>query len=169
MGAGCATLLIAAIRHQNRSVCSAVRIAIGGVDRRMVDSAELESILTDGHTRQLVGTPSGIISIKRLEKKVGDNPWVKKADLFFDSKQVLWVKVTEREPVARLFTPEGASFYVDVDGTRLPLKDSYPVELPVFTSCPLERRTWTKTDTALAREIAVLGTYLRAQIGRAHV
>ncbi|HTJ11571.1 MAG TPA: hypothetical protein VL547_06090 [Dinghuibacter sp.] len=162
VGAGCATLLIAAIRHQNHSVCKAVRIVIGGVDRRMVDSAELESILTDGHSRRLVGTPSGDISIRRLEKKVGDNPWVKKADLFFDSKQVLWVKVTEREPVARLFTDEGVSFYIDGDGSRLPLKDNYPVELPVFTSCPLQRRTWTKTDTALAREIAVLSRYLAA-------
>jgi cell division protein FtsQ len=159
---GCATLLIAAIRHQNHAVCKAVRIVIGGVNRRMVDSAELESILTDEHTRQLVGTPSGVISIRRLEKRVGDNPWVKRADLFFDSKQVLWVKVTEREPVARLFTLEGASFYIDGDGTRLPLKDNYPLELPVFTSCPFQRRTWTKTDTAMAGEIAVLSRYLVA-------
>lgn len=160
--AGCATLLIAAIRRQNHALCTSVRIVIGGVDRRMVDSAELESLLTDQHTRELVGTPSASISIRRLEKRIGANPWVKRADLFFDSKQVLWVKVTEREPVARLFTDNGASFYVDAEGTRLPLKDFYPVQLPIFTSCPLDRRTWTKGDTALARQVAVLGAYLQA-------
>lgn len=162
VAAGCATLLIAAIRHQNHALCQAVRITIGGVNRRMVDSAELEAILTDQHTRHLVGTPSGSISIRRLEKKIGDNPWVKKVDLFFDSKQVLWVRVTEREPVARLFTEDGSSFYVDADGTRLPLKDYYPVQLPVFTSCPLDRKTWTRADTTLAREVALLSAYLQA-------
>lgn len=161
VAAGCTTLLVAAIRRQNHAVCKAVRIVIGGADRRMVDSAELESILTDQHTRQLVGTPSGSISIKRLERRIGDNPWVKKADLFFDSKQVLWVKVTEREPVARLFTAEGSSFYVDAEGMRLPLKDYYPVQLPVFTSCPLDRQHWTGADTTLAREVAVLSAYLQ--------
>jgi cell division protein FtsQ len=162
VAAGCTTLLVAAIRRQNHAVCKAVKIVIGGADRRMVDSTELESILTDQHTRQLVGTPAGSISIKRLERKIGDNPWVKKADLFFDSKQVLWVKVTEREPVARLFTEDGSSFYVDAEGTRLPLKDYYPVQLPVFTSCPLDRQHWTGADTTLAREVAVLSTYLQA-------
>ncbi|TDX00250.1 cell division protein FtsQ/DivIB [Dinghuibacter silviterrae] len=161
VAAGGTTLLVAAIRHQNRALCKSVRIEISGTGRRMVDSAELEAILTDQHTRHLVGTPSGSISIRRLEKRIGDNPWVKKADLFFDSKQVLWVKVIEREPVARLFTQEGSSFYVDLDGARLPLKDYFPVPLPVFTSCPLDKRNWNGPDTALAREIAALSVYLQ--------
>lgn len=162
VAAGCTTLLVAAIRHQNHATCKAVRIEISGAGRLMVDSTEIASILTNQHTRHLVGTPSGSVSIRRLEKRIGDNPWVKKADLFFDSKQVLWVKVVEREPVARLFTNEGASFYVDSGGTRLPLKDYCPFQLPVFTSCPLDRKKWTATDTTLAREIAVLGGYLQA-------
>jgi cell division protein FtsQ len=161
VAAGGTTLLVAAIRHQNRAVCKEVRIEISGSGRRMVDSAELAAILTDQHTRHLVGTPSGSISIRRLERRIGDNPWVKKADLFFDSKQVLWVKVIEREPVARLFTEDGSSFYVDNEGARLPLKDYFPVPLPVFTSCPLDKKNWSGPDTALAREIAALSTYLQ--------
>ena len=159
---GCVTLLVAAIRRQNHALCKGIRISITGSGRWMMDSVELRNILTDQHTRVIVGTPAEDISTRRLEKKIETSPWVKKAELFFDSKQVLWVRVTEREPVARLFTTDGLSFYVDTSGARLPLKDYFPVKLPVFTSCPLDRKVWTGADTLLAREVGALSLYLVA-------
>lgn len=162
VAAGCVTLLVAAIRRQNHALCKGVRISIEGSGRWMVDSAELGAILTDQDSRQLVGTPSESISIRRLEKKIRSSPWVKKAELFFDSKQVLWVRVTERQPVARLFTDNGGSFYIDAEGARLPLKDYFPVKLPVFTSCPLYNKTWSAQDSLLAGQIGALSTYLVA-------
>lgn len=157
---GCAFLLVAAIRHQNQALCKGVRITIEGKGKWMVDSTDIRALLTDQHTRQLVGTPAESISIKRLEKKINASPWVKSAQLFFDSKQVLWVRVTEREPVARVFTNEGNSFYVDSSGARLPLKDYYPTRLPVFTSCPLDSKHYSQADTLLIRQMAVLSAYL---------
>jgi cell division protein FtsQ len=153
-------LLVAAIRRQNNALCKGVRITIEGSGKWMVDSAELRDILTDQHTRVLVGMPAENISTRRLEKKISASPWVRKAELFFDSKQVLWVKVTEREPVARLFTDGGQSFYMDTSGARLPLKDYFPVKLPVFTSCPLDKKVWTHSDSLLARQVGVLSQYL---------
>jgi cell division protein FtsQ len=158
--AGSVTLLVAAIRRQNKALCKGIRITIEGSGRWMVDSVELRDILTDQHTRILVGTPAEDISTRRLERKISASPWVRKAELFFDSKQVLWVKVTEREPIARLFTAGGESFYMDTSGVRLPLKDYFPVKLPVFTSCPLDDKVWTGQDTLLAREVGVLSQYL---------
>lgn len=162
VAAGCITLLVAAVRRQNQALCKGVRITIEGSGRWMVDSSELNGILTDQHTRLLVGTPAESISTRRLERKISASPWVKKAELFFDSKQVLWVRVTEREPVARLFTTGGQSFYMDTAGVRLPLRDYFPVKLPVFTSCPLDGKVWTGADTLLAREVGVLSQYLVA-------
>jgi cell division protein FtsQ len=162
VAAGSITLLVAAVRRQNQALCKGVRITIEGSGRWMVDSSELRDILTDQHTRLLVGTPAESISTRRLERKISASPWVKKAELFFDSKQVLWVKVTEREPVARLFTSGGQSFYMDTAGVRLPLKDYFPVKLPVFTSCPLDGKAWNGADTLLAREVGVLSQYLVA-------
>jgi cell division protein FtsQ len=159
---GCAFLLVAAIRRQNRALCKGVRITIEGRGKWMVDSADIQALLTDQHTRQLVGTPAENISIKRLEKKINSSPWVRSAQLFFDSKQVLWARVTEREPVARVFTNEGNSFYVDTSGARLPLRDYYPTRLPVFTSCPLDSKHYTQADTLLIRQIGVLSAYLNA-------
>ena len=160
LGVGCLTLLVAAVRRQNHALCKGVRITITGSGRWMVDSAELRDILTDKQTRVLIGTPAENISTRRLEKKLGASPWVKKAELFFDSKQVLWVKVTEREPVARVFTTDGQSFYMDTSGARLPLKDYFPLKLPVFTSCPLDKKVWTGQDTLFCREMGVLSAYL---------
>lgn len=152
VGAGCVTLLVAAIQRENRALCKGVRIVIAGNGRRMVDSVELSDLLTDQHTRTLVGIPVTSLSLHRLEKKIGTSPWVRKAELFVDSKQVLWVKVSEREPVARIFTVDGQSWYLDSSATRLPLKEYDPLKLPVFTSCSL--------NSALARKIVFLSAYL---------
>lgn len=154
VGAGCITLLVAAIQRENRALCKGVRIVIAGNGRRMVDSVEISDLLTEQHSRSLVGMPVTSLSLHKLEKRIGASPWVRKAELFVDSKQILWVKVSEREPVARIFTVDGQSWYLDSSATRLPLKEYDPVKLPVFTSCPLDLKT--------ARQIVLVSAYLSA-------
>jgi len=49
---------------------------------------------------------------------------------------VLHVSVTEREPIARIFTSTGKSFYVDDSGKMMPLSDKLSARVPVFTGFP---------------------------------
>ena len=64
--------------------------------------------------------------------------WIKKAELFFDNNNVLEVRITEREPIARIFTTSGSSFYIDSSLARLPLSDKFSPRLPVFTDFPTD-------------------------------
>jgi len=58
-----------------------------------------------------------------MESLLEKNVWIKDAQLFFDNNGILRVSVTEREPIARVFTREGNSFYIDSSGVQLPLSD----------------------------------------------
>jgi cell division protein FtsQ len=54
--------------------------------------------------------------------------------LFFDNNEVLQVVIDEREPIARIFTVAGNSYYIDSSLERLPLSDKMSARLPVFTN-----------------------------------
>jgi cell division protein FtsQ len=68
--------------------------------------------------------------------------------LFFDNNEKLQVNVLEREPVARIFTTVGTTFYIDSSIEMLPLSEKFSARLPVFTDFPQE-----KADTALLTDI----------------
>ncbi len=63
------------------------------------------------------------INLKALETRLKSDRWIANAELFFDNKQTLQVIVDEKEPVARIFTVDGRSFYIDSACRRLPLSE----------------------------------------------
>ena len=52
--------------------------------------------------------PVHSIDLAAMETELTKNRWIKKAELFFDNNNVLQVRITEREPIARIFTTSGA-------------------------------------------------------------
>lgn len=159
---GCVVVLVAAIRRQNNALCSGIEIDIEGTGNFFIDKSEIRALLTDNGKRKLVGFPMEGISIRRLEARIEKSPWVKNAELFFDNNHVLQVKVEEREPVARVFTTGGESFYMDTAGARLPLSDHFASRLPVFTSFPSDKKKLTQADSLLLGQISVVSQYLAA-------
>jgi cell division protein FtsQ len=97
-----------------------------------------------------------------MEMRLLKSDWIKKAELFFDNNSVLQVKITEREPIARVFTVSGSSFYIDSSLERLPLSDKFSARLPVFTGFPTEVRVLKKKDSVLLNEIKTLSEYINA-------
>ena len=65
------------------------------------------------------GKPLASFDLKKIEVSIEQNVWIKDAQVFFDNNGVLRVAVAERTPVARIFTVNGNSFYIDSSGNRL--------------------------------------------------
>ncbi|MBK6829167.1 MAG: hypothetical protein IPG86_20990 [Chitinophagaceae bacterium] len=61
--------------------------------------------------------------------------------------------VEEREPVARIFTSGGNTFYIDSSNTMLPLSEKFSARLPVFTGFPSEAKVLSKADSNLLNDI----------------
>ena len=89
------------------------------------------------------------IDLKKIERALEKDVWIKNAELFFDNNNFLKVSVEEREPIARLFTVTGNTFYIDSSCTILPLSDKFSARLPVFTGFKSDARILSKQDSSL--------------------
>ncbi len=100
-----------------------------------------------------VGMPIEKINLTQLEKFIEKTEWVKNAEFFINNKLVLEVKIEQRIPIARIFTASGTSFYIDNEGSRLPLKQLTVLNLPVFTGFPTDQLKLSKPDSALLKDV----------------
>ena len=69
--------------------------------------------------------------------------------------------VQEREPIARIFTTTGTTFYIDNDLTMLPLSDKFSARLPEFTNFPSDKKILSKADSSLLGDIRTISVALQ--------
>ena len=160
VASGLTTLLIAANRKEQNHLCKDVRITIKGVGEIFyIDKGDIVTILKNGSDKKLIGQPLNKMNLARMEKLLEKSSWVRDAEIYFDSHDVLHITAMEREPIARIFTTAGTSFYMDSAMKRMPLLQKMSVRVPVVTNLP-----WTKTmnrrDSALVKEIRDLSIFV---------
>lgn len=65
------------------------------------------------------------INIRQLEKLLKNNASIDDADVFTTIDGRLVVKIEERTPIIRIYNSFGESFYLDQEGSIMPLSDKY--------------------------------------------
>ncbi|MEO5999492.1 MAG: hypothetical protein ABIN89_22040 [Chitinophagaceae bacterium] len=161
LGTSVLVLLVAAINIKNHKLCKGIDIEIQGVKNIFfLDKADILKIVADEGTSNPAGKAITGFNLQRLEAMLEKNVWVKDAELFFDNNLVLHVNILEKEPVARVFSNNGYSFYIDSSGNRMPLNDKMNVKLPVFTGFPAEKRQSITDDSLLIDHIRKITVYI---------
>jgi len=156
-------LLVAAINKKDNEHISGVKVKISGVENNyFIDKNDVLDILQKLNGKELQKMKVGSLNLSNMERHLEKDQWVKKAEMFFDNNNVLQIKITEREPVARIFTVTGSSFYIDSSLTKLPLSDKFSARLPVFTSFPTDVRVLKKRDSILLDQIKTLSVFIGA-------
>ena len=156
-------MLIAAMSKKKSDKISGIEIKISGVQNHyFIDKNEVQQILEKVNGKKLAHSPSGSLNLTSMEMRLLKEDWIKKAELFFDNNRVLQVRITEREPIARIFTVSGTSFYIDSSLSRLPLSEKFSARLPVFTGFPTEVKVLKKKDSVLLNGIKNLSEYINA-------
>ncbi len=163
LGSGVVVLLVAAMTKKNTEQITGVDIKISeSHDNYFINKKEVLAILEKVNGKKLEKASASSLDLTAMEADLVKDEWISKAELFFDNNKVLQVKVTEREPIARIFTVSGASFYMDSSLRKLPLSDKFSARLPVFTSFPTDVRVLKKQDSALLCEIKILSEYINS-------
>jgi len=163
VGTGVATLLVAAIKHTADQRCTGLSIVIEGASNHVfVDKQDIIDALNDYIDGPAEGKPLSLFNLKSLERDLEKNIWVKQVQLYFDNNRVLKIHVTEREPVARVFSTSGNSFYVDTSITQLPLSEKLSARIPVFTGFPSDKVVISRFDSSLLRDIATLSIEIQS-------
>ena len=147
-------LLVAAIQKKDARKCTGVAVNIKGVSNNFfVDKNDILETITAICDGRPIGKTVGSFNLGAIEQSLQKNIWVKGAQLFFDNNETLQVNVLEREPVARVFTTNGATFYIDSSLAMLPLSEKFSARLPVFTNFPSDERVLLKADSNLLKDI----------------
>lgn len=159
IGGGMLTLLLAAISKKNKGKCSQYVITMKGdaitsgpSSNFFIDKEDIKQIVMKKTGGVIKGQPITSFNLQQLELELEHNTWIEEAECYFDNKDVLHISVTEKVPVARIFTPSGQSFYIDSVGRKMPLSDKMSARVPVFTGFP-DKKVLTSKDSLLLNQV----------------
>ena len=174
LGAGTIVLFGAAMIQKNNKNCSDLKVEITGADEHLfIDEKDVKDLINKN--ADLTNKKVNQIDLRGIEAELEKTAWVKNAELFFDNNQVLQVRIEERQPVARIFTVQGSSFYIDSAGVRLPLSEKLSARVPMFTNFPSEKVPLSAPDSLLMKGVISLGrsitydSFWRAQIEQVYI
>ncbi len=155
-----AGLLIAAAQQKKNATCSDIKVDIQGSEGHVfVDEKEItDKLKVNGAYK---GESIKNINLRTLETILKKQPWIQNVELYFDNGAVLQVKIKEREPIARVITWQGSSFYIDSSGMRLPLSRDYSAHVPVFTSFTSDKKKLSKPDSLLLNDVKNIALFIQ--------
>ncbi len=167
---GLVILLVAANRKQSDHLCSDVLVGIRGAGEKFyIEKGDVLKLLEYSTGGKLVDRPISEFDLKRLERSLQTNPWIRGAQLYFDRENVLHVNVDERDPIARVFTVAGHSFYIDSSGHRMPMLEKVSVRVPVVTNYPDAVKQRVKDSLLMAGITRVAGAVYASEFWNAQV
>jgi len=160
VGVGILTLLIAAISEKKKGQCKDYKITIKSEKSDLfLDNKEVFRLLSAAAGGSVKGQQVSALNIRKLEAILENSAWISDAQLYFDNSNVLHVAITESEPIARLFTEEGNSFYIDSAMKRMPLSEKASIRVPVFTGFP-DKKKLAKKDSALLGDVKKVAQFI---------
>lgn len=155
-------LSVKAMNQQSEKTCSGYTIRIaGGGDHFSIDRNDVLTVINNSGSKVIKGRSLKSFDLRGLENKLERNPWIKDAQLFFDNNGQLNVVITETEPIARVFTVTGNSFYIDTAMHQLPISILRSPKLPVFTGFPTDKPRLGAADSALMADMKSISLYMQ--------
>ncbi len=160
IGGGMLTLLLAAISKKNKGKCSNYIITLkGDVNNFFIDRNDVEQLVMKKTGGRIKGELITSFNLQQLEKELEENTWIRDAEFYFDNKDVLHITIREKEPVARIFTITGNSFYIDSVGRKMPLSEKISARVPVFTGFP-DKKVLTAKDSLLLDHVRSTANFI---------
>ena len=162
VGVGMFVLIAAAIKVQDTRLCKGIDIEIkGNKDGKLFTTQnQILNLLKAATKGEVKGQAKSGFNLPAIEDLLEQSSWVYNAELYFDNLDILRVKVKEREPLARVFTTLGASFYIDETAKQIPLSDKISLDVPVFTGYP-EKKQWDHTDSIFIQNIVATASFVK--------
>jgi len=121
------------IDSRNKALCTSIDVHILDSNRnRFIDETDI-IVLLNASKEKFLGY--GLISIntEALEKYVEAFPPVKKVEIYYSINGVMNFDVKQREPIVRVMGQDFKSYYIDLEGTIMPLSQKYTSYVPVVS------------------------------------
>jgi len=120
-------------KKQHDAVCWKLDVRVEGVENKKYIDEKLVERIANSATDKIVGKPLNEIDIAAIHQKLSENSSIREAHVYTTVDGRCMISVLQRTPIARIFTTQGNSFYLDKDGFTMALSDYYTAKVPVFT------------------------------------
>lgn len=156
---GIGFMLFASTRTQKKSFLNDFIIKIKADETYLfLENNSIEEWLFHEDNDSVLKTPIGDLDLKKIENRALLNPWIEKAEVYIDQKNVLHIDIEQKIPMARIFDRTGQSYYLDTQMQLLPLVLGKNYPTIVFTDVPLSQSEIKNKE--MFSQILYLGEYI---------
>ena len=160
-GAGVMVVFGAAMSKKGQHTCKGIEVVLKTPTTDLfIDEKDIRQLLEQ--TFHITGTAISKLPLRSMELLLENNPWIADAEIFVDNNDQLHAKIVERQPIARIFTLQQNSFYIDSSGVQLPLSEKMVARVPVFTDFPSDQAILSVPDSLLMQDILSISRYIAA-------
>ncbi|MFE3866932.1 cell division protein FtsQ/DivIB [Flavobacterium sp. LS2P90] len=115
-------------RNENRKLTKSTVIFVGDI-APFVKQETVNKLLIE-NKRDASSIQKVNLDLNKLEKALDAQEMIEKSDVFVSIDGVLKAVVKQKTPIARVFD-NGASFYIDYKGNRMPLSANFTARVPL--------------------------------------
>lgn len=140
-------VLLSFVGHEQEQLrCKSLEVTLLPDDGTLFITRDkvVREVTNGGEEATLMGKPVVDFNVGQLEEQLEMNPFVKSAEVFIDIQGNLQVEVIQRRPIIRIMRGDGSGFYIDEEGIKVPLSNTYTAHVPIATGNIYEK---LKTDS----------------------
>ncbi len=104
--------------------CKKINISIINNENFFVNKEDILKIVNKLED-SVVGTPIYKINTDLIEENIEKHPSIENSEVYKSINNELFIEITQREPILRVFYKNGNSFYIDKNGEQMPLSENY--------------------------------------------
>ncbi|MDQ3046305.1 MAG: hypothetical protein M3R27_02070 [Bacteroidota bacterium] len=125
-------------KEQDAMLCSDIEINVAP-DKELyfIDQIDIRKLLIS-RGDSIIGQPRFTVNVTELENVLNSHAAIANAEVFIGINGKLTVNIKQRKPVIRIINADGDSYYLDEEGTLMPLSDKYTMNVLVANGLIME-------------------------------
>lgn len=128
---GLAVFLFAFASHKNEGrMITEPKVEFIGENNLFITNETVSKLLIQKQGG-VKNVPKETLDLNELEKALKSNPMIKSAEVYIAVNGTLNAQIEQKTPIARVST--NASYYIDDDGSFMPLSKNYSARVPLVT------------------------------------
>jgi cell division protein FtsQ len=118
-------------KTQDSLLCKTLDIKVNqDDDLYFLDKIDVQQLIRD-RGDSIIGQPKSTVNIPELENSLNSHAAIANAEVYITVNGEVKVEVKQRKPVIRIINAGGESYYLDSEGTLMPLSDKYTAKVIV--------------------------------------
>lgn len=112
-------------KSRQKVVCEQISINIEPVHLHFVSDEMILNRITHNQTQHISGKKIVEIDLLQLENEILKNDFVNKVKAYINVNGKLEIDIKQRKPILRIIDANNKSYYIDQNGTKMPLADHF--------------------------------------------